>query len=274
MARARDSLDTLPTVARHRVYLPESDPRPGSAFEIAGPEARHALRVKRLEVDAELELLNGRGARAVGVVREVCKQPGPHGKAEWVLRVVIERVDEEPPTRPRLAVLASAPKGPRLEEMIDQCSQVGADSWAPLATIRTVVSPRMGKMLRAERVAAESAKQCGRAWTMTIGEPVMLASALARKHAGCSPKTRLVLADASGETFEADQSDELTLLVGPEGGFAETEIEAARKAGADVCRFGVHVMRVETAAVVAAAVILDAERRGRGRGDASPEGSP
>lgn len=254
------SLPISSPVTHHRVYLPDCSPQPGSIIEISGQEAHHAVRVKRLGIEAEVELLTGQGLRALGTIREIVKVPTRQGRADWTLHLLIERVAVEPPIRPVLTVLASVPKGPRMESMIDQLSQVGAASWSPLVTIRTVVSPRMGKMLKAERTAAEAAKQCGRAWTMTIGEPVMLADALARKHAGCSPETRLVLADASGGPFTADDAvdaEDITLLVGPEGGFAETEIEAARKAGASVCRFGPHVLRVETAAVVAAGVILD-----------------
>jgi 16S rRNA (uracil1498-N3)-methyltransferase len=244
-------------MARHRVYLPDCDHTPGSIVEITGPEAFHAARAKRMGVGDELELFNGRGRRVVGIVREVRKLPGSQGRSEWALRVDVERATEEPPIHPRVTVLASTPKGPRLEEMVDQLSQVGAARWAPLTTTRTVVSPGTGKILKAERVAIESAKQCGRAWTMEIGAPVPLADALAGEHTGCAPKGRLVLADASGGPFEASDAEDITLLVGPEGGFSADEIQAAREAGAVVCRFGPHVLRVETAAVVAAAVILD-----------------
>lgn len=245
-------------MAHHRVYLPDASPlAPGSILEIAGQEAHHALRVKRLGVGAEVEVLTGRGLRALGTIREILKNPARHSKPDWTIHLLIERVAEEPPIRPNLTVLASVPKGPRLESMIDQLSQVGAASWSPLVTSRTVVTPRTGKMGKAERVAAEAAKQCGRAWTMTIGTPVMLADALTRAHTEGDSATRLVLADGSGEPFEADDAENITLLVGPEGGFAEPEVEAARKAGASVCRFGPLVLRVETAAVVAAGVILD-----------------
>ncbi len=248
-------------MAHHRVYLPDSIPQTGSIIEITGDEAHHAVRVKRLGIDAQLELLTGWGVRASGTIREIVKVPTRHGKADWVVRLLIERVVKEPQIRPSLAVHASVPKGPRLDDMIDQLSQVGAASWSPLVCARTVVTPRTGKMLKAERTAAEAAKQCGRAWTMTIGEPVSFADALARTHPGCVRDSRLVLADASGEPFEAGPSDDITLLIGPEGGFSETEIEAAREAGASVCRFGPLVLRVETAAVVGAGVILDRQQR-------------
>lgn len=252
-------------MSKHRVSLPRCEAAPGSIVEIVGAEAHHAVRVRRLDVGGEIEILDGRGLRAVGVIDEVVKEPAGRGRPDWVVRVLVATAAREGRVSPRVHVLASAPKGPHLEEMIDQLSQVGAASWAPLATLRTVVSPRMGKMLKAERIAAESAKQCGRAWVLEVGEPATLADVLSRRHAGCDPATRLVVADASGGEFGADGSGDVTLLVGPEGGFAESELDAARRAGASVCRFGVHVMRVETAAVVAAGVVMDAERRAGAR---------
>ncbi len=235
----------------HRVQLAGDRPETGQRVLVAGSEAHHAVRVKRLGQGDALELLDGRGWRAAATVVGVSKA----GKGDWTLEVEVTGAGVEPEPTPRVHVLASPPKGERLEEMIDQLSQVGAASWSPLVTLRTVVSPRTGKMLRAERVAAEAAKQCGRAWALRIGDPVHLADALAR--AGT-----LVLADPSGEPYAHDGSSDVTVLVGPEGGFADEEIRGAARAGAAVCRFGRHVMRVETAAVVAAAIVIDAAARG------------
>lgn len=238
-------------MAAHRILLPEARLAPGQRLEVAGPEAHHALRVKRLGEGDLIEVLDGRGTRANAAVAGIERR----GRGEWTLVAEVREAAQEAPVRPAVRVLAAAPKGPRLEEMLDQLSQVGAASWAPLMTARTVVSPRMGRLLRAERIAQESAKQCGRSWVMEIGDPTPLVDALSR--AG----TRVVLADVSGDPFEHDGAEDVTLLVGPEGGFSEGEVRGARQAGAAVCRFGLHTMRVETAAVVAAAIVLDGAAR-------------
>ncbi|MBK7404196.1 MAG: 16S rRNA (uracil(1498)-N(3))-methyltransferase [Phycisphaerales bacterium] len=236
-------------MAMHRVLLPDCSPAPGDRIEVLGTEGHHAARVKRLEVGAAVEVLNGSGGRALGQVASVLKS----GKGAWGLTLDIREVQSEPPIRPRLTVLASAPKGPRLEEMIDQLSQAGVASWSPLRTARTIVEPGSGKLSRAERIAGESAKQCGRSWLMSIGAPVDYSDAL-----------RLpvpVVADASGAPFAPDGSEAVTLLIGPEGGWTETELAQAIDAGARISRFGAHTMRVETAAVVAAGIVLDGASR-------------
>jgi RsmE family RNA methyltransferase len=85
----------------------------------------------------------------------------------------------------------------------------------------------------------------------------------------------VIVADASGEAFgremargggagehagegEGDMPERITLLVGPEGGFSAGELALARERGAAIARFGGHVMRIEVAAVVAAAMVLGA----------------
>lgn len=228
----------------HRVLLPGVQPSVGDRLEILGAEAHHAVRVKRLGEGGVLEILNGSGCRAAAGITGVVKV----GKGAWSLLIEVTEVVHEHPVQPQVEVLASAPKGPRLEEMIDQLSQVGAAAWAPLVAERTVVEPGAGKLAKAERIAGESAKQCGRSWLMSIGEPAQFREVLGGPGA--------VLADGSGGAYEHDGAERVTLLVGPEGGFTRAEVAVARDAGVRVCRFGPHAMRVETAAVVAAGVVL------------------
>lgn len=231
----------------HRIFIPDPAAlRPGEVV-IGGDEARHAARVKRLEAGDPVEVLDGAGQVASGAVQGVEKH-----RDQWRVRVVIREIRRVEAVRPRLEVFAPAPKGPRLEAMIDGLCQAGAAAWRPLVTARTVVEPREGKLERIARVAAEASKQCARAWALEVGEPVALADAVS---AGA------VVADGSGETYRPCGLPVIRLLIGPEGGWDGRELEAIRAAGARLARFGPHVMRVETAAVVGAAIVLDAESR-------------
>jgi len=168
------------------------------------------------------------------------------GKQGWRLDLTVResRIEEQP--SPRVDVISAAAKGARLEHMIDELSQVGVASWSPLVSKRSVVEPRSGKLHRLQR-ARRASKQCGRAWVMEIGEQIDLRRALDR--------TNVILADASGQGYQPVASD-ATILVGPEGGWTEEELALARERGAAVHSFGRHVMRIETAAVVASAVVL------------------
>lgn len=233
----------------HRVFLEQVLPLVGQSLVIGGEEAVHALRVKRLEVGDHLQVMDGAGTVAEAEIVSVVKggkRDGPTIDAKVVGRQEVAR------TLPSLQVCTATPKGARLDEMIDGLSQVGAAAWSPLETQRGVVDPRESKLARLERIAREAAKQCGRAWIMDVGASMPFDLAL-RAEAG----QRVVLADATGGGFRPEPSaTAIRLLVGPEGGWTGDELAWARAAGATVARFGVHTMRIEVAAVVAAGCIM------------------
>jgi 16S rRNA (uracil1498-N3)-methyltransferase len=238
----------------HRLYL-DSIPNAGDLLTVEGDEAKHAVRVKRLEPGDPVQLLDGAGGVAEGIVE--ARDPAAK-KGEWRLPIRVESVRRVEPVRPAIHVFSATPKGPRFEEMIDALSQAGAASWGPLATERGVVDPRETKLARIQRVAVEASKQCGRPWVLGTEPGERLAGALAWKGGP------VILADATGGAFTPTGAGGIRLLVGPEGGWTRGELAAARDAGATVCAFGPHAMRIETAAVVATGIIMALERGSRG----------
>lgn len=234
----------------HRIFHPELPAGPGPGLTISGEEAHHAARVKRAEPGDAVQLLDGRGTVADAAITDINKD---RRSGEWTLHLTITALRHVPPVAPRLEVWASSPKGARLEAMIDGLSQSGAAAWAPLRTARTVVEPRETKLDRMHRLAAEASKQCGRAWHLEVLEGGDLSQALAGP--------RVVVADASGAPHRATGAAAIRLLIGPEGGWTPEELTAARGAGAEIAAFGPHIMRIETAAVVAAGILLNDERR-------------
>jgi 16S rRNA (uracil1498-N3)-methyltransferase len=227
----------------------------GEEMVIEGDEAHHAARVKRVSVGELVEVLNGRGLIVEGRVEAIRKKARGDGW-EVAIRVVHERHLE--PDSPRIEVWSAVPKGDRFEEMIDQLTQVGVAQWSPLHSARSVVDPRLGKMQRVARRAAEASKQCGRAWELELGIGGGITEALA------ATDSRIVVADASGVPFCQTGAARIRVLVGPEGGWDTSELEQVQAAGAIVAQFGRHVMRLETAAVVAAAVVGATEGYARG----------
>ncbi len=227
----------------HRVIVEQIVWTTGEVAVITGDEAHHALRVKRTRAGENVQLMDGRGGIAEGTVTD--------GPKDRTLHIHLTAVRREDPARPRIEVWSAVPKGGRVDEMIDQLAQIGAAQWRPLDTTRSIVDPREAKMERLTRIAAEASKQCGRAWMMEIGGKATMAEAL-RTATG----TRVVLADASGTPWSGTTAAEnVRLLIGPEGGWTPEELAAARVAGTTIARFGPHVMRIETAAVAACAVV-------------------
>lgn len=238
-------------MARHRVFLGagEGEKVSDGTIELSGPEAEHAVKSKRMRVGDEIDALDGRG----GVLRCRVEAASKRG-----LTLAVLGRDEEAPVRPAVHVWSATPKGPRLDKMIDMLAQVGAASWTPMDTKLGVVDPGAGKMDRMTRIVVEAAKQCGRAHLMEIGLKRSFDEALRVEES-----TALVVADASGGVYEPTGKASVRVLVGPEGGLLPEEIEAARGAGgggAQVVSLGPHAMRIETAAVVAAAMVMEREQ--------------
>lgn len=218
----------------------------GEVLIISGEEADHARRVKRLEIGDRVTLLTGRGTTALAEVADARRD----------FRVRLLSIDAAPPVTPAVDVLAATPKGPRLDDMIDALAQAGARSWRPLRTKLGVVDPREGKLARMERIAREASKQSLRAWDLALLEPVDFAAAIAPTSPGL-----LVIADRDARPYPRAGAAEIRLLIGPEGGWTPAELAQAREAGAVAASFGPHTMRIELAAAIACAIVLDIERR-------------
>lgn len=246
----------------HAVMVDVEVPEVGGALQIGGDEASHALRVKRLETGQCLRVLDGAGVVAIARITGTRKG----GRDGLVMDAMVERRDQTPfpGVLPWVEVLSATPKGGRVDEMIDALSQVGAASWSPLDTERGVVDPREHKLARMERIARESAKQCGRAWVLRIGEKQSFDSALAS--GGEANVAAVIMADAAGDSWSRVEAKlaggaKLRILIGPEGGWTDAERERARAAGVMMASFGPHVMRIEQAAAAACAVVMAGARR-------------
>lgn len=203
--------------------------RPGTVT-LDAPQSRHASRVLRLRPGDAVMLFDGRGREGRGAVVESGR------------RVVVDvpRVDEVPAPS-TLVVAAAVPKGRRADVMIEKLSELGVAAFQPVPFERGVRMP--ASPARFERIAVESAKQCGRARVMEIRAPGW-------------PQGRLVVADP-GAPRRLRPGDGDVAVVGPEGGL--TDGERARLAGAAFASLGPTILRIETAAIVAAAVLLCAD---------------
>ena len=233
---------------RHTLYWDRhseggTPPPNGQVVEIAGDEAMHATKSKRLREGDGCVVCDGAGVVVSGVVVRATKS-----------RVEVEVVSSEvvAPLRPRVEVFGATPKGQRLDKMLDMLGQCGCALWRPLSTSRGVVAPGAHKLERARRISVEALKQSGGAHLMAIGEEVSFTDALTP-----TPGTRIVLADGTGEQAVRGLGEgvgTVRLLVGPEGGFTDEERAMALEQGRATCvSLGPLVMRIETASVVGAA---------------------
>lgn len=238
----------------------------------SGDEARHAV-VKRLTAGERVEVLDGAGRVGVGVVESIRRGTGKREQPEVV--VLIERVDERPPVRPAVQVWAAAPKGDRLAWMIEQLAQAGAARVGLVIADRSVSDASGPAVERLNRIAREAGKQSGRAHAMIVDGPRPLAGLVAEAVApaaetpGGSAAVLTLFADACGAALPAlwpgpdavgpagpTMPGAVRVFVGPEGGWSEAERQRFSDLGVRAWRLGPHVLRVETAAVLAAGLVL------------------
>jgi 16S rRNA (uracil1498-N3)-methyltransferase len=227
-----------------------AEARPGDEVLLDGAEGHHAAVVRRLAAGERVVLTDGEGTRLVGTVDAVAKR-------SLTVRVGHAEVVARP--GPRVTVVQAIPKGERGELAVELLTEVGADEVLPWASERSLArwrGERAAKALERWRsTAREAAKQSRRAWWPVVSGPIGLDEVCDRVRAAGSA---VVLHEAGGEPLAslADVPDDLLLVVGPEGGLTDAEVDALRAAGAVVVRMGAEVMRTSTAGAAATAALL------------------
>ncbi|MCC6737600.1 MAG: 16S rRNA (uracil(1498)-N(3))-methyltransferase [Planctomycetia bacterium] len=226
-----------------RTFLCPDLPERGPALLPPG-ESRHLATVMRAAPGDVLRLVDGRGRRAVA------RFLGLEGISARVEVVSCERAAAgSGPGGARVGVAAAIPKGARADWLVEKAVEAGLDVFFPILARRGVATAEGAeKRARWERIAAGAAKQCGRATVPELMEPRPLADVLA---ATAAWPVRVV-ADPAGGPVPGAAGDALA-FVGPEGGWAPEE--RAALAALPGMRLGPHILRVETAAVLAAAAL-------------------
>lgn len=208
---------------------------------VTGDEHHYLGRVRRARPGDALELLDGAGKRARAHIVAI-------GDAETVVRV--EAIEDVPALPPRVRVLVPLIKGDRMDTCIEKLVEVGADEIVVWPAARAVVkldgARRASRIEHYQGIAQAAARQCGRARA-----PTVTADSLASAIAGLAG-ARVVL-DPAADRAPFPAADEVTLVSGPEGGFAPAELDALGEFTS--IGLGPRVLRAETAPVIAVALL-------------------
>lgn len=224
----------------------------GGLVTVDGPEGRHAVRVRRMAPGEPVQLADGSGIVVLGRV-EAAEQD--------VLTVRVDTVDRPVIKGPRMTLVQALAKGGRDEQAIEAATELGVDSVVPWAAEHSVVQWRGDRVARAHRkwetVVAAAAKQSRRA-SVPVVEPLMTTAQLVERIVGVRV---LVLHEAAataiGQLDIATLRDEdrLMLVVGPEGGISDRELDMLTQQGGQKVRLGSSVLRSSTAGPAALAVL-------------------
>jgi len=222
-------------------------------LDVAGEDGHHLARVLRLRVGETVTVADGGGRwRPYGLTG--IRAGG--GTAE-VRLAATGPVDSEPALWPRLAVAFALTKGDKPELVVQKLTELGADRIVPVLAERSVARPEAAKgaaaVERWRRIAREAARQCRRARLPQIEE--------LRPLADLAGHPAVVVAERGGDRADVlgeAPGGEILVVVGPEGGLTRKESEGLKPWAR--LGLGPHILRAETAALAAAA-LLAARRR-------------
>ena len=219
----------------HRFFI-APDVLAADRFPLPPSIERQVRRVLRLTDGDRLMLLPGDGTQAL------CRLDG----AECVVE---ERADVTTEPRHRLTIVQALLKGDALEGVVQHATEIGVAAFRLIVTERCVardILPRKLERLRA--IAREAAEQSERGIVPPIDGPTPLADAVA-------PGSVLLFERHNGAGLASVETPS-SIIIGPEGGFSSDEVRAAEQAGATLAGLGPRILRSQTVAAAAAAVIL------------------
>lgn len=228
----------------------------GARACLEGDEARHIKNVLRLRPGDEIGLLDGAGFEYAGVIDAVA--PG---------RVEVAVTGSRPAAGRsliRISVAQGFLKEKKMDRLVHQLSEMGVARWVPFVGSRSVARPEaaraQARQKRWRKIAVEALKQCRRGNLMQIDDVVDFDRVVALSAAHDlsvlfweeENEARLTAANVSVGTGAPAS---VLVVIGPEGGFTPEESRAAAAAGFRVAGLGPRVMRAETAAVAACAIV-------------------
>lgn len=235
-------------------FLIDRNIRVGGTVPITGDDAHHIIDVLRLKTGDWIVLADGRGKRFRAGIAELGKKS------------LSVRIDEELPPLPitNITLAQAVIKHDRIETIIQKAVELGVTKIIPFTSERTIskFSKNAVKIERWNKIAIEAAKQCGMAVKPAV-ENIISFEELILSVTDFDHKLMFFEGEEKstlGEYFNNRGTEALghrgTLItIGPEGGFTPEEIKLARKNDFTTLKLGPQILRVETAATTAIALV-------------------
>ncbi len=218
----------------------------GERAPVEGEAYRHLFRARRLAVGDRLRVVDGRGRARWAEVEAVDRRSGR-----------LRLLDPAPTREPvyRLELLVGTPKRERAAVLVEKATEVGVAAIRFVACERSPRELGAGTLERLERVVAAALEQCGGSRLPEI-TGVHRFGELAHLLRDLPDRWFLDTAAPPAAGWGQRRAGAGAVLVGPEGGWAEAEVEALLELGARPVWLGERTLRVETAAVLAAGAVL------------------
>ena len=238
----------------NQFFVKRIDPNAGSLF-LEGDEHHHLSRVARIKAGDEVWIFDEGGSRFLAEVEAVTRDR---------TRLRIIRRGEDVAPRPAVVLGQAVIKSRNMDLIVQKAAELGISAIVPLVSVRSLPGREDGcgtKVDRWRKIALEAAKQSRRSSVPAIEKPLEL-SAFIRKE---STSRKLYLSENGGTRLGEVLTRELdgrtlpgsvTVVTGPEGGWAPEEEKGFEEYGFDRISLGQTVLRAETAAIAAMAMIV------------------
>lgn len=225
----------------------------GARHILRGEDAHHAIKSLRIGFGEKIILCDKSSIEYICSVEKILNQ-------EVHVNVIrSQKCVSEPDTK--ITLYQALPKSDKMDLIIQKSVELGVFEVVPTITSRCVSKPDekslMKKVDRWQKIAREAAKQSGRGIIPKILSPLNFEDAVSK--IAQYDKT-LIFYENGGAPIKAaleGSNKNLAIFIGPEGGFETTEVELIKSSGAVVCTLGNRILRTETAAIAALAIILN-----------------
>ncbi|CAN5137680.1 16S rRNA (uracil(1498)-N(3))-methyltransferase [soil metagenome] len=210
-------------------------------------ETRHLRDVLRLRSGDSISVFDGAGLEYLCRVAEISKKTS--------VGAIVKSISPPSPESPlRLTLAAAILKGDKFDLVIQKAVELGISRLVPLQTIRCEarITDSSNRLERWRRIRLEATKQSGRATLMEILEAKTVDEIFS-----LSPSDHMIMfSERNGGPISAITSgDTMTAIVGPEGGWDDSELDAAASAKIPIVTLGGRILRAETAAIAVSAIL-------------------
>jgi len=224
-----------------RIYNPEA--RLEGRISMTSEQKRHA-KVLRLQKGEVIGVFDGRGNEYQAVYS---------GKVSESL-FLDKKVSHSMESGADITLAIAPAKGNRMDVLVEKATELGVRKIIPIICERGIVKPKEGKIERWRKIAIEACCQSGRSIVPFIGMPVDYQEALEKV------RGKGYICDIDGGKMDRVGKSEITVFVGPEGGFTEKELEMAENKGIKKIKLANSILRIETAGITALAQLIDDRR--------------
>ena len=237
-------------------FFVEPDQVCGNKIIIEGSDVNHITKVLRMKIGEELMVCDGTGLDYFCTIAKL--------DSDAVFCDVCNKWESYSELPVKVTLFQGLPKADKMELIIQKTVELGVCEIVPVAMQRSIAKlddKKAGRKIeRWQSISESAAKQAGRGIIPKVTEPMSFAEAL--EYAKEMDSIIVPYENAKGISYtkevirEAKACTRLAIFIGPEGGFADSEIERAKEAGAKLVTLGNRILRTETAGMATLAILM------------------